>query len=339
MKTLIAALLIAGCAFAQKPVGGGSSGGGGSGGGVTGSGTTNTIPKFTGATALGDSHVTDNGTVTTVAGQQAINNIGNNTNPLVISTNGSPGNYTPLNSALFVKDATGGEIFRIWGGDPDCIPDYNSCNLYMGFEAGKNATTNNTDSGFYNSGFGSKVMRNTTTASYNSGFGEEVLDLLTIGTDNSGYGALTLRQLVGGNRNTCYGSAACESLVSGNANTIIGAGAGNGTLGSGNVLVGNNAGANETGSNKLYVDITNTATPLIKGDFTARNLVFDGPVATKAIATSALPTCTATTGTPWRGSVNDATAPALGVVLTGGGAAFANVHCSLTTGTYLVDGI
>lgn len=57
------------------------------------------------------------------------------------------------------------------------------------------------------------------------------------------------------------------------------------------------------------------------------------------VATASLKTCTAATGVPWRASVNDATAPALGVVLTGGGAIFANVHCSQTTGTYLVDGL
>ena len=61
--------------------------------------------------------------------------------------------------------------------------------------------------------------------------------------------------------------------------------------------------------------------------------------ATIAVATSALKTCTATTGTPWRAAVNDATAPALGVALTGGGTVFALVHCSLTTGTYIVDGL
>lgn len=64
-----------------------------------------------------------------------------------------------------------------------------------------------------------------------------------------------------------------------------------------------------------------------------------GVVATIPRLTSALPTCTASTGTPWRASVSDATAPALGIVLTGGGTVFANVHCSLTTGTYLVDGL
>ena len=62
-------------------------------------------------------------------------------------------------------------------------------------------------------------------------------------------------------------------------------------------------------------------------------------IATLPIATSALPACVATTGIPWRTSVNDALSPTVGVALTGGGLIFANVHCSLTTGTYIVDGL
>lgn len=62
-------------------------------------------------------------------------------------------------------------------------------------------------------------------------------------------------------------------------------------------------------------------------------------VATLTVLTANLKTCTASTGVPWRAAVSDATAPTLGVALTGGGSVFALVHCSLTTGTYLVDGI
>jgi hypothetical protein len=62
-------------------------------------------------------------------------------------------------------------------------------------------------------------------------------------------------------------------------------------------------------------------------------------LATTPVLSTALKVCTATTGIPWRASVTDAVAPALGVALTGGGTVFANVHCSLKTGTYIVDGI
>src|SRR6202789_1394653 len=61
-------------------------------------------------------------------------------------------------------------------------------------------------------------------------------------------------------------------------------------------------------------------------------------VATPPVATPNLKTCTTSTGTPWRAAVNDAIAPAIGSPLTGGGSIFALVHCSLTTGTYIVDG-
>lgn len=57
------------------------------------------------------------------------------------------------------------------------------------------------------------------------------------------------------------------------------------------------------------------------------------------VASASLPNCTAMTGKPWRGSVNDATTPVVGSPYMGGGAVFANIHCSLTTGTYIVDGI
>ncbi len=64
-----------------------------------------------------------------------------------------------------------------------------------------------------------------------------------------------------------------------------------------------------------------------------------GQATVTPVATSALPTCAMTTGPGTRAAVNDATLPAIGVVLTGGGAVFATVHCSLATGTYFVDGL
>ncbi len=61
-------------------------------------------------------------------------------------------------------------------------------------------------------------------------------------------------------------------------------------------------------------------------------------VQTVGVFTSALPTCASGT---WgmRGAVIDATAPAIGIALTGGGTVFATVHCSKTTSTYFVDGL
>ena len=43
-------------------------------------------------------------------------------------------------------------------------------------------------------------------------------------------------------------------------------------MGTGNVFIGPNAGYNETTSNKLYIDNSNTSTPLIYGDFSTNRL-------------------------------------------------------------------
>ena len=65
---------------------------------------------------------------------------------------------------------------------------------------------------------------------------------------------------------------------------------------------------------------------------------------TVAVLTANLKTCSAAGSTPtgitsYDQAVSDATAPAVGVALTGGGTVWAHVHCSLTTGTYIVDGL
>lgn len=65
---------------------------------------------------------------------------------------------------------------------------------------------------------------------------------------------------------------------------------------------------------------------------------------TIAVLTANLKICSSGGSTPtginsYAGAVSDATVPALGVALTGGGTVWAHVHCSLTTGTYIVDGI
>jgi hypothetical protein len=48
--------------------------------------------------------------------------------------------------------------------------------------------------------------------------------------------------------------------------------------GFGNVFLGSHAGAKETGSEKLYIDNSDTSTPLIYGDFSTNYLRFNGKV-------------------------------------------------------------
>jgi hypothetical protein len=73
---------------------------------------------------------------------------------------------------------------------------------------------------------------------------------------------------------TFVGYRSGYSVRTGNGqNVFLGANAGYSlTTGVGNVFMGYNAGYSETGSNKLYIDNSNTATPLVYGDFNANQV-------------------------------------------------------------------
>jgi hypothetical protein len=91
------------------------------------------------------------------------------------------------------------------------------------------------------------------------------------GNDNIAIGFLANRNNQTGGNNIFIGNSAGESvsLHSKSNNTVIGheAGFSLNSGDNGNILLGYQAGYNETGSNKLYVENSNSATPLIWGDF------------------------------------------------------------------------
>jgi len=64
----------------------------------------------------------------------------------------------------------------------------------------------------------------------------------------------------------------------GSCNTFLGNASGYNTDGSGNVFLGYKAGYQETGSYKLYIDNSDTIKPLIYGDFSTDNLIFNASV-------------------------------------------------------------
>lgn len=69
----------------------------------------------------------------------------------------------------------------------------------------------------------------------------------------------------------------------GSNNVAIGTAAGELATGSSNVFIGYNAGKNETGANKLYIANSNTATPLIYGDFAAGALTINGTLSASTL--------------------------------------------------------
>ncbi len=155
-------------------------------------------------------------------------------------------------------------------------------NTAMGFESMRNATSANANtamglramasitSGAENSAFGHRAGENTTTAMMNTAIGEYAMRLNQTASEHTAVGAYALYSMTTGQKNAVLGNGALFSLTSGSQNTVVGADAGSNTLNaSGNVFIGYAAGQNETGSNKLYIDNSNTTTPLIYGDFSS----------------------------------------------------------------------
>ncbi|RMG01355.1 MAG: hypothetical protein D6726_09650, partial [Nitrospirae bacterium] len=120
-----------------------------------------------------------------------------------------------------------------------------SHNTFVGYVAGHKVSD-----GFNNTFLGEKSGASTTTASYNTFVGTK-----------SGYQNDT------GSKNVFIGYSAGYSNASGEMNLFVGNSAGFTNEGSGNVFIGYQAGYNETGSNKLYIDNSDTSNPLIYGEF------------------------------------------------------------------------
>lgn len=139
------------------------------------------------------------------------------------------------------------------------IHTYGTDNTFVGINAGNfsltGAALNNTALGYY-------ALSDVTSGPNNTAIGRAALNSNTTGYSNVAVGANNLINNTTGWRNTAIGHAAGQAIVSG----------------TGNVFIGHDAGYWETDSNKLYINNTNTSSPLIYGDFSSDNLVFNGNV-------------------------------------------------------------
>lgn len=154
----------------------------------------------------------------------------------------------------------------------------------------------NTRSFFYfnqNVGIGSNSFHSYAgTSSGVIGIGDWACQSVTTGSNSIGIGTSSLSSLTTGLRNIGIGPSTFASLISGNDNIAIGTQAGFSALGSGSIYLGPNAGYYETGSNKLYIANTDTANPLIYGDFSTPLLKINGTLN----VTSSIETTTAGDG-------------------------------------------
>jgi hypothetical protein len=99
------------------------------------------------------------------------------------------------------------------------------------------------------------------------------------GDNNVILGCSAGTKLYSGSKNVVVGSNAGFNISSGTNNVFIGYQAGNSVnSGSGNICIGYQAGYNVSGSNQLYIDNSNTGSPLIYGDFNSDLLQFNGNV-------------------------------------------------------------
>ncbi len=130
--------------------------------------------------------------------------------------------------------------------------------------------------GYYNTAIGYRALFNITTSYFNTAIGAYALSDVTTGTYNTAVGQLALGDVSTGNFNTAVGMQAL-AVNTGSYNTAIGLFAGtSNVVGDSNIFIGASAGKSELGSNKLYIDVEDTATPLIYGDFSTNNVTING---------------------------------------------------------------
>ena len=141
---------------------------------------------------------------------------------------------------------------------------------------GYNSMLNNT-TGENNTAIGAEAMKSNTTGSNNTALGQSSLNANTSGAKNVAVGTTSLALNTTGYQNTAVGYNSMQTNTTGYQNTAIGESAGYSNVsGSNNVFIGYQAGYNETGSNKLYIDNSNTSTPLIHGDFDTDKVTING---------------------------------------------------------------
>lgn len=137
--------------------------------------------------------------------------------------------------------------------------------------------------GSTNVAIGDDAMAASTSGSNNVSIGTQTLFRNTTGNNNVAVGGTAMRENTIGINNTALGFRALYNTIrnanvaigyesgftnsTGTQNTFVGTGTGHLTTGSSNIFLGYNAGYNETGSNKLYIENSNSSNPLIYGEF------------------------------------------------------------------------
>jgi hypothetical protein len=254
----------------QGPTGGGTP--------VGGTGTTNTIPRWTGPTTLGDSIITQTGTsrITVGSGSYAGASLDgvrlvNGVNSYFAASDGTRTVFMGADGNAVVGTLTAHDL-KIRAGNADAmIVQQGTLNVGIGTAsptAGRSLTTA-ADIDVYgvrvgrgagaqasNTAVGASALANNTTGSVAVAVGAEALNANSTGVGNTAIGYRALRAVVSANSNTAVGYLAGLDQTGG-SNVAIGQEALRGAAGSSgtnNVAVGLQAGlAVTTGANNVFV--------------------------------------------------------------------------------------
>ncbi|SDD03372.1 tail fiber domain-containing protein [Williamwhitmania taraxaci] len=201
---------------------------------------------------------------------------------------------TALKNNIFIGDSSGYNSNN----------QFATNNVFIGYAAGKNTQSYNNiflgnQAGWSNSGgqnniaIGDKAGYSNTT-SQNIFIGTEAGKSNTTGSFNIMMGRYTGRNVTTGSQQILIGGGAGGSLTTGNENIMLGSNAGAINDGDRNIFIGNSAGWSNTGSNniimgykvgyayfqtvsnRLIIDNSQVAAPLIWGEFDNRRLVING---------------------------------------------------------------
>jgi hypothetical protein len=181
---------------------------------------------------------------------------------------GSSNIFVGLNSGLL--NTTGVENAG-FGIDALRLNIAGNTNTAVGYVTLKNNT------GSLNTAVGGFALTNNVGGNFNTALGRNALRDNVGGSNNVGAGQAAGVQMMSGDNNVFIGSASAENKTGGGNNTLIGTSSGfNNGAGTGNIFLGFQSGFNEAGSDKLYIENSNSVTPLIYGDFAVDSLVING---------------------------------------------------------------
>jgi hypothetical protein len=187
-----------------------------------------------------------------------------------VSGSGNTGVYNTFvgfSSGQFITSGTSNTFVGTSSGELNTTGFHN---VFIGSHAGRNNST-----GFGNVFVGVEAGLNNAEAINNVFVGGQSGQTNTTGVSNTFLGAGSGQANTSGSNNVLLGFQA-GNTIQGFGNVIVGAQAGSNASGAGNVFLGHQAGKNEAGDNKLYIANSDTATPLIYGDFSANKIGIGG---------------------------------------------------------------